>query len=184
MFAFEASATSAAAAAEIAATAGTAATPMTAATTAILMNGDQIRELITGLMGPLTVLVKTTIQQTTASTEKVSSEDVPDKKEKGYDSRLTEKSYKRMEKFSGGETEWDEWKYDFMIITRSVNSEVGAALETCIKGKKPVDAITLQGCVDDTHQPGEVKSWDPTKRWKELFELLIMLTAGEGKSLI
>ena len=68
-------------------------------------------------MGPLTEMVQTTIQRTKASTEKASSEDVTDRKDKGYDSRLTEKSYKRMEKFSGGETEWDDWKYDSMIIT-------------------------------------------------------------------
>ena len=72
-------------------------------------------------------------------------------------SRLNEKSYKRMDKFSGGENEWNEWKYDFMIITRSVNKKVGETLEACIKGKKPVSTESLQSGVDDTAQPGEAK---------------------------
>ena len=72
------------------------------------MNGDQIRELIASIMTPLTEMMQNTIRQTKASTEKAPSADVTDKKDKGYDSRLTEKSYKRLEKFAGGETEWDE----------------------------------------------------------------------------
>ena len=63
----------------------------------------------------------------------------PTKKEKEAtldrksDIKLNEKSYKRMERFSGGEDEWEDWKYDFEIITRSVNPAVGGALTFAVK---------------------------------------------------
>ena len=36
---------------------------------------------------------------------------------KHRDAKLNEKSYKRMDKFCGGESEWQEWKYDFEVIS-------------------------------------------------------------------
>ena len=60
-FKFTESATSAAAASEIGATAGT-------------MNGDQIKELIAGLMAPITEMMKT-MQGAKSSTEKDPSEE-------------------------------------------------------------------------------------------------------------
>ena len=70
--------------------------------------------------------------------------------DKGNDARSNEKSYKRIEKFSGGESEWDDWKYDFMVIARSVNADVGKALERCIKNKKPVTAKELHEDAEET----------------------------------
>jgi hypothetical protein len=106
-----------------------------------------------------------------ASTPKIDNE------YKYRDAKLNEKSYKRMEKFSGGEAEWQEWKYDFEVITRSTNHEVGTALGLCLLVKEPKTGIELQTVLEN--QP-----WRPTLRSAELYDLLIMLTAGEAKALI
>ena len=100
-----------------------------------------MKDLIQGLMGSITAAVTENFQK--GVTEKSPTEDVPNNQEKGHDSRLNEKSYKRMEKFSGGESEWEDWKYDFTIITRSVNPDVGRALEICSRSRKPVSAENL-----------------------------------------
>ena len=149
------------------------------------MNSDQIKELIAGLMAPITEMMKT-MQGAQSSSEKDLSEEAANKKNKDHDSRLNEKSYKRMEKFTSGESEWDEWKYDFLIITRSVNPEVGDALAKIIDGRKSENALAMKGAMDNKRYAGDFtpNPWDPVKRSKELFELLIMLTAGEAKSLI
>ena len=57
------------------------------------------------------------------------------------DINLTEKFHKRLDRFSGGDDEWEDWKYDFEIITRSINPAVGEALTECIRGSsKPMSA--------------------------------------------
>ena len=38
-----------------------------------------------------------------------------------YHDKLSEKSYKRIEKFAGGETSWKDWKYDFEILTGALD---------------------------------------------------------------
>ena len=102
----------------------------------LTMTEAQVKGLIGGLTGTITAAVMESLSKKMA--EKAPTEESSNR-DKNHDQRLNEKSYKRMDQFSGGETEWDDWKYDFMIITRSVNAEVGAALETCIEGTRDGD---------------------------------------------
>ena len=37
------------------------------------------------------------------------------------DIKLNEKSYKRMDRLGGGDDEWEDWRYDSEIITRSIS---------------------------------------------------------------
>ena len=107
----------------------------------VQMTQVDINNLIAGLTATITATVADTMDRkfpAETQTEEGSNTD------KGNDIRLTEKSYKRIEKFSGGESEWDDWKYDFDVITRSVNSSVGDALTLCTKSKKPLTAKDLE----------------------------------------
>ena len=73
------------------------------------------------------------------------------------DAKLQEKSYKRMEKSSGGESEWQEWKYDLEVITRATNSEVSLALKDCLTMKELKTGREL-------HEEIENQPWRPTLR--------------------
>ena len=145
----------------------------------LTMTEEQVKSLIGGLTGTISAAVMESIGKQMA--EKAPTEESPNR-EKNHEQRLTEKSYKRMEKFSGGESAWEDWKYDFTIITRSVNPDVARALDLCSKSKKPVSAANLANI--PLELKAQSKTWDPSKRSTELFELLIMLTSDEAKSLI
>ena len=54
-----------------------------------------------------------------------------------YNDKLSEKSYKRIEKFSGGELIWQDWKYDFEILTGALNKDVALELRDSIKKPEP-----------------------------------------------
>ena len=126
--------------------------------TAGSMTSDQIKELIAGMMAPITEMVKMMQGTQSSSSANDPSEEATYKKDKDHDSRLNEKSYKRMEKFTSGESEWDEWKYDFLIITRSVNPEVGAALAKIIDERKSESALTMKAAMDSNRYAGEFTS--------------------------
>ena len=93
------------------------------------------------------------------------------------DTKLDEKSYKRIESFAGGDDEWTEWRYDFEIITRGVNPGVGRALTDINNSSEPMGLAQFIG--DMTNDP-----WRPALRSAELYQLLIMLTTGEAKTII
>ena len=38
--------------------------------------------------------------------------------------KLSEKSYKRMDIFAGGEANWQDWRYDFELLTGALNPDV------------------------------------------------------------
>ena len=66
------------------------------------------------------------------------SHPTPDERERTRDAHkqditITEMSYKRLKMFSGGDDQWEDWRYDFGIITRSINPPVGEALTHMIK---------------------------------------------------
>ena len=83
------------------------------------------------------------------------------------DIKLNEKSHKRMECFKGGDDEWEDWKYDFEIITRSVNPGVGGALTDCSNSTQPMAVADF--IKEESNHP-----WRPALRPAELYELLIM----------
>ena len=50
--------------------------------------------------------------------------------------KITEKAYRRVDKFSGGDEEWRSWEFDFKVATRAVDAKMVEALETAeVKGK-------------------------------------------------
>ena len=119
------------------------------------------------------------------ATPQPQSQSAPESRDKDKDKamgrsdiKLTEKSYKRMERFSGGDDEWEDWKYDFEIITRSVNPAVGEALTKCLEDS----AKATTG--DDFNRVEANREWGPVMRSKELYELFIMMTAGEAESVM
>ena len=93
--------------------------------------------------------------QRSESTDK----DKEDRLDKKSDIKLNEKSYKRMDKFSGGDDEWQDWRYDFEIITRSVNPDVGIALTEICKNTEPKTAAEIYNDDDMINQP-----WRPKLR--------------------
>ena len=95
-----------------------------------------------------------------------------------WSAKLTEKSYKRMEKFSGGEVAWQEWSYDFELITGALNPCVRKELTEAENKPRPMNDIRA-AFIDDPEG-----NWEPDTRSKELLEVLILLTTGEARSLI
>ena len=87
--------------------------------------------------------------------------------------RLTaDKTYKRLEKFNGGEAAWAEWKADFLMITGTAIPEMGTVLREVALIKEPVATNELAA------KRPELKL---DVRSKELYEVLFMLTSGEAK---
>ena len=79
-----------------------------------------------------------------------------------HDIKITEKSYKRLNVFSGGYDEWEDWKYDFEIITRAINPSVGDALTQLLK-----NGVKMTGeeyLIDSSNEP-----WSPKMRARELY---------------
>ena len=58
-------------------------------------------------------------------------DDAPSTRTK-YADKISEKSYKRIVAFGGGESSWQDWKYDFQISTGSLNKDVAEELEYLI----------------------------------------------------
>ena len=93
-----------------------------------------------------------------------------EKKEHDEAGKISEKSYKRLEKFVGGESFWNDWKGDFEMATRAINGTVGQTLKDAADSKLPFDVSVM----DHKMQ----------MRSKELYEVLYMMTSGEAKILI
>ena len=102
-----------------------------------------------------------------------------DKPKEKWADKISEKSYRRITAFSGGESNWQEWKYDFQVATRAANKDVGIELDHLLAQAEPRSENELRDLV-----ASGTNNWEPEKRSKELFEVLIMLTTGEAKGLI
>ena len=91
-----------------------------------------------------------------------------------WSEKLSEKSYKLIDKFAGGETTWQDWRYDFELLTGALNPQVAEELKVTAKANAPrTFAAIREGFV---LQPQD--NWDPELRSKELFEISILLTTG------
>jgi hypothetical protein len=89
--------------------------------------------------------------------------------------RLEEKSYRRVDKFQAGETEWQEFAFDVTVTTRALNPELASKMEEITK-KKELDPDYFDKLYD---QDKEL-----SRGSKELFEVLCQLTGGQAKSLL
>ena len=84
-----------------------------------------------------------------------------------WSEKLSEKSYKRIDKFADGETTWQDWRYDFELLTGALNPQVAEELKITAKAIAPrTFAEIREGYV---LQPQD--NWDPELRSKELFEI-------------
>ena len=54
-----------------------------------------------------------------------------------WSEKLSEKSYKRIDKFAGGETTWQDWRYDFELLTGALNPQVAEELKLTAKAIAP-----------------------------------------------
>jgi hypothetical protein len=97
-------------------------------------------------------------------------------KRNDYSARhLDEKNFRRVEKFSQGDSEWQEFCFDVMVTTRSINPDLASQMEDLTKAKK----------VDSDHYE-DLYQMNPEmlKASSELYEVLCQLTGGQAKSLM
>ena len=84
-----------------------------------------------------------------------------DKPKTKWADKLSEKSYKRIIAFGGGEASWQDWKYDFQILTGSLQKDVAEELEFLLSQPEPRLNNELQELV--AKGPND---WEPEKRRK------------------
>ena len=97
-----------------------------------------------------------------------------------WSEKLSEKSYKRIDKFAGGEATWQDWRYDFELLTGALNPQVAAELKEAAKASEPRTMAQIrEGFVLHPQD-----NWEPEIRSRELSEVLILPTTGEAKMLI
>ena len=97
--------------------------------------------------------------------------------------KLELRKYMKMDKFSGGESEWQEWSFDFKTLTNSMNPAMEKWFTSCESPTQQTLTPTLlaQTYADDKK---ELDPRDLEIRSKDLFGILCTLTTGEAKSLI
>ena len=93
---------------------------------------------------------------------------------------LTEKDFRRVDKFNGDEADWKAWEFDFKIALRSASPQVSKAVDL-VEGNLNVEATGSLLEVDQVH--GDAMA-GMEERAAELYEVLCMLTTGDAKSLI
>ena len=93
---------------------------------------------------------------------------------------LTEKDFRRVDKFSGEESDWKAWEFDFKIALRSACPQVARALEL-VEANLNVEATGPLLAADQVH--GESMA-GMEERAAELYEVLCLLTTGDAKMLI
>ena len=86
----------------------------------------------------------------------------PKPRSKGSE-KLSEKSYKRMDKLAGGEANWQDWRYDFEVLTGVLNPEVAREL---VETAKPEPRTGLEIQTDGFLIPED--NWEPAMTSKEL----------------
>ena len=97
------------------------------------------------------------------------SSDVGDKRS------LSEKHFRRVDKFQAGESMYVDWRDDMMNCLRAANSSYTSFLEVnCKGGAKPEDVKTILLS----------ESMDMRNRDAEFCQILKMLTTGEAKTLL
>ena len=87
------------------------------------------------------------------------------------------KTYSRLEKFSGEDSQWQEWVFNLIMTTKKVSKEVGEAMERIILecGTKLEMAI-VKGIVKDDGLMN--------KYGAEMFAILCELTGGEANAVV
>ena len=93
---------------------------------------------------------------------------------------LTEKDFRRVDKFNGDEADWKAWEFDFKIALRSASPQVSKAVDL-VEGNLNVEATGALLELDQVH--GDAMA-GMEERAAELYEVLCMLTTGDAKSLI
>ena len=88
---------------------------------------------------------------------------------------MDEKHFRRIDKFNQGDNEWQEFCFDVMVTTKSINPELASEMERLTKVKK----------LDDDHFEDPYRARpEMTKASSELYEILCQLTGGQAKSMM
>jgi len=87
------------------------------------------------------------------------------------------KTYSRLEKFSGEDSQWQEWVFNLIMTTKKVSKEVGEAMERIILecGTK-LEMTIVKGIVKD--------DGIMNKYGAEMFAILCELTGGEANAVV
>ena len=87
------------------------------------------------------------------------------------------KTYSRLEKFSGEDSQWQEWVFNLIMTTKKVSKEVGEAMERIILecGTK-LEMTIVKGIVKDDGLMN--------KYGAEMFAILCELTGGEANAVV
>ena len=89
---------------------------------------------------------------------------------------LDEKYFRRIDKFAGEPSKWQEWLFALLVAVGSVAAECVAAMEGVIKEA---------GAVTDLTKVKEIVGEDFVKKYAaELFSVLCSLTAGEANIVV
>ena len=65
-----------------------------------------------------------------------------------WSEKLSEKSYKRIDKFAGGENAWQDWRYDSELLTGALNPQVAEELKATAEAIAPrTFAVIREGFV-------------------------------------
>ena len=85
---------------------------------------------------------------------------------------LDEKHYRRVEKFNGPSSDWQEWTFSLVVATSKIAPD-------CSKGMEEV--IKQSGTIKDLKALDQAVNADIRKKYgSELFGILCMLTGGEA----
>ena len=95
----------------------------------------------------------------------------------GDNKRLTEKAYRRLDKFNGDDSAWKSWEFDFKIATRAAAPKVLEVMERAAISPGVVTGAMVEAD-DSLAYDGMVE------RGAELYEILCMLITGSAKMMI
>ena len=93
---------------------------------------------------------------------------------------LSEKDFRRVDKFSGHEVDWLSWEFDFKIAMRSACPQAAQAVA---HAEAHMDIEVTGALLESDPQIGK-DMVGMVSRSAELYEVLCMLTTGDAKTLI
>ena len=87
------------------------------------------------------------------------------------------KTYSRLEKFTGEDSQWQEWVFNLIMTTKKVSVEIGEAMERImLQCGTTIEKVIVKGIVKDDELMG--------KYGAKMFSVLCELTGGEAHSVV
>jgi hypothetical protein len=134
------------------------------------MLGNIIRQAVQMAMEGQALQIANTVQGMRAAIV------TPTERDGGDHGRVTEKNYRRMDKFDGGEDEWKAWSFDFRIATMASSNTVAKYM---VRAETEIASVSGNFFEMESAEGREME-----KRGRELFEVMCSLTTGDAKAII